>query len=178
MSAKYQSAPGSHARFALIAPWLMLMALSSCEERKPPPASFNYGELPVSGTWADARRAGFKACIATNVDMRCRREGVSFEGRGPFSGAVDLVGGDGGGGFDHVTLWHKTDQSALVGIVSKLRVAGWSECLTPVGNRWGGQAIYQHQGSPIFISMDLSYWSIRRLMVYRASPATIPRCRS
>ena len=73
------------------APWLMLMTLSSCGEERRPPASFMVGDLPVSGSLADARRAGFTACIPTNADMRCRREGVFFERQGPFSAAVDLM---------------------------------------------------------------------------------------
>lgn len=136
-----------------------------------------FGDLPVSGSLADARRAGFTACIPTNADMRCRREGVFFERQGPFSAAVDLDGGDGSGGFDHLTLWHSTDQSALIAITNKFRTDGWSECLTPDGSRWAGKAIYQHPGSPIFVALDLSYWSKRRLTVYPAVRANIPQCR-
>lgn len=162
---------------ARFAPWLLLAVLSSCGEERHPPAASMFGDLPVSGSLADAQRAGFIACIAGAVDMRCRREGVSFAGQGPFSAAVDLVGGDGAGGFDHLTLWHATDQSALVAIVDKLRTDDWSECLTPQGSRWEGQAIYQRTGAPIFVSLDLSYWSKRRLVIYPARPATIPKCR-
>jgi hypothetical protein len=169
----------SHFRVSLYAPWLILMQLSACsEERRLPPASVKYGDLPVSGTLADARRAGFTECVANNVVVRCRRNAVVFERQGPFNAAVDLNGNDGAGGFDHLTLWHQTDQNALLTIISELRNNGWSECLTPNGNSWGGQAVYQHQGSPIFISMDLSYWSKRRLRVFPALRANTPQCRS
>ncbi|MCH8617482.1 hypothetical protein LZ016_15395 [Sphingomonas sp. SM33] len=168
----------SPARYALLAPWLILMQLSACgEDRRPPPASLKFGDLPVSGTLADARRAGFTACVPDNVSMRCRREAVVFQRQGPFSAAVDLKGSDGAGGFDHLTLWHAADQNALIAIVNELKIDGWSECLTPSG-QWGGQAIYQRKGAPVFISMDLSYWSKRRLMVFPAVPAKVPRCRS
>jgi len=179
MSGRFRIAPGAHARLGPWAPCLMLLALASCgEESRPPPASRLYGDLPVSGTLADARRAGFTACIADDADVRCRREGVFFERKGPFSAAVDLEGGDGAGGFDRLTLWHQTDQSALIAIVDKLRSEGWSECLTPMGARWADQAVYQRKGAPIFISLDLSYWSIRKLTVHPALSGSIPQCRS
>jgi hypothetical protein len=134
--------------------------------------------LPVSGTLVDAQRAGFKACVAATADMRCRREGVAFAKHGPFSGAVDLDGSDGAGGFDHLTLWHASDQSALIAVTDQLGNEGWSECLTPVGSRWQGEAIYQHPGSPVFVALDLSYWSKRRLTVYPATRGSVPACRS
>ena len=91
MSPRAKRAPDLLARFAIFAPWLMLMTLSSRGEERRPPASLMFGDLPVSGSLADARRAGFTACIPTNADMRCRREGVFFERQGPFSAAVDLM---------------------------------------------------------------------------------------
>jgi hypothetical protein len=164
-----------------LAPTLLLtLLLSACgdDPPAPPPPSMEFGGLPISGSLADAHRAGFANCVPDNVNMRCRRDGVMFEDQGPFDAAVDLVGSDGSGGFDHLTLWHAEDQDALVSIVRELRENGWSECLTPNGNNWGGQAIYQRQGSPIFISMDMSYWSKRRLRVYPARRGNIPQCRS
>jgi hypothetical protein len=165
----------------VVAPTLLLtLLLSACsaDRRAPPPPSLKFSGLPISGSLADAHRAGFANCISDNVSMRCRRNGVMFEGQGPFDAAVDLVGGDASGGFDHLTLWHATDQNALVSIVRELQKNHWSECLTPNGSSWGGQAIYQHQGSPVFISMDMSYWSKRRLRVYPAGRGNIPKCRS
>ena len=155
----------------------LVLALTSCQDpqRTPPPLQ-RFADLPVSGTLADARRDGFTACVASNTAMRCRREGVRFEGQGPFSAAVDLPGADGSGGFDHLVLWHQTDQSALIAVVDRLRKAGWSKCLNPLGSRWADQAIYWQQGAPVFLSLDRSYWSSRRLMVYSATGTSLPRC--
>ncbi|WP_240309557.1 MULTISPECIES: hypothetical protein [Sphingomonas] len=165
----------SSVRAACLAP--LLLALASCGGERAPPPSRTFSGLPVSGTLADARRLGFTACRPDTTDMRCRREGVMFAGKGPFSAAVDLVGSDGGGGFDHLTLWHDSDQSALVGAVDTLRDQGWSECLTPAGEHWQGEAIYQRRGAPVFVALDLSYWSKRRLTVYPATAGSIPTCR-
>jgi hypothetical protein len=168
----------SRARGAFLAPVLALTLLASCGEARQPPAAFLFEDLPVSGSLADARRAGFNACLSHNVELRCRKEGVFFRRHGPFSAAVDLQGGDGAGGFDHLTLWHASDQSALVAITNVLRNEGWSECLTPMGSGWEGQAIYQHEDSPIFIALDLTYWDRRTLKVFPAVPTKIPRCRA
>lgn len=177
-SAHGRPVPGSRSRPWLLAPLLALTLLASCGEERRPPAALTFDHLPVSGSLADARRAGFTACRPDNVTMRCRKEGVFLWRHGPFSAAVDLHGGDGAGGFDHLTLWHPTDQSALVAVTSELHNQGWSECLTPVGSSWAGQAIYQQKGSPIFVALDLSYWSIRRLTIYPARGTNIPGCRS
>lgn len=162
---------------ASFGPLLVLTLLASCGEKRQPPATFLFENLPVSGSLADARRAGFTDCLSHNVEMRCRKEGVVFRRNGPFSAAVDLRGGNGAGGFDRLTLWHPSDQGALVAITNALRNEGWSECLTPMGSGWEGQAIYQQKGSPIFIALDLTYWDRRTLKVFRAVPANIPRCR-
>jgi hypothetical protein len=157
---------------------LVLTLLASCGEERQPPAAFLFEDLPISGSLADARLAGFTACVSHNVEMRCRKEGVFFRRYGPFSAAVDLQGGDGAGGFDHLTLWHSSDQSALVAIINALRNEGWGECLTPMGSGWEGQAIYQRKNSPIFIALDLTYWDRRTLKVFPAVPTIIPTCRS
>jgi hypothetical protein len=167
----------SRGQSAFFTPLLFLTLLASCSEERRPPAVFLFETLPVSGSLADARRAGFTACLSSNVEMRCRKERVFFRQRGPFSAAVDLQGGEGMGGFDHLTLWHSSDQSALVAITNALRNEGWSECLTPIGTGWEGQAIYQHKGSPVFIALDLTYWDRRTLKVFQAVPAKIPQCR-
>lgn len=161
----------------MLAPLLVLALLASCGEKREPPAAFLFESLPISGSLADAQRAGLTACVSHNVEMRCRKEGVFFRRYGPFSAAVDLQGGDGEGGFDHLTLWHSSDQSALVAITNALRSGGWSECLRPMGSDWEGQAIYQRDGSPIFIALDLTYWDRRTLKVFPAVPTRIPRCR-
>ncbi|WP_344707741.1 hypothetical protein [Sphingomonas swuensis] len=157
---------------------LALTLLSSCEEERQPPATFLFELLPVSGSLADARRAGLTDCVSHNVEMRCRKEGLFFRRHGPFSAAVDLGGGDGAGGFDHLTLWHSSDQSALVAVTNDLRSEGWSECLTPSGADWKGKAIYQQRGSPVFLALDLTYWDRRSLTLFRAVPTNIPACRA
>lgn len=163
---------------APLVPLLVLTLLASCGEKQKPPAAFSFANLPVSGSLADARRAGFTACVSHNVEMRCRKEGVFFQRHGPFSAALDLRGGDGAGGFDYLTLWHSSDQSALVAITNVLRNEGWSECLTPIGSGWEGQGIYRNKDAPIFIALDLTYWDRRTLKVYRVGPTEMPRCRA
>lgn len=162
----------AHRQFVLL--FSVAVLLTGCEQQRPPPPSLTFAGLPVSGGFPDAQRAGFTACFADNADMRCRRNGVMFERWGPFNAAVDLDGGDGSGGFDYLTLWHDTDQDALIDITDGLRNEGWAECFTANG-RWGGQAIYTHRGSPVFLSLDISYWSKRRLRVFPLSRG-IPRC--
>ena len=173
-----QRATRLHAQGTFLAALLALTLLASCGEARQPPATFLFENLPLSGSLADARRAGFTACLSHNVAMRCRKEGVFFRQHGPFSAAVDLQGGNGEGGFDHLTVWHSSDQGALVDITNGLRNEGWSECLTPLGSGWEGQAVYQQKDSPIFIALDLTYWDRRTLKVYPAVPAIIPRCRA
>jgi hypothetical protein len=162
----------------LLASTLALTLLASCGEARQPPAAFSFEGLPLSGSLADARRAGFTDCLSHNVEMRCRKEGVFFQRHGPFSAAVDLQGGDGEGGFDHLTLWHSSDQSALVAITNVVRDQGWGECLTPVGSGWEGRAVYQRKSSPIFIALDLTYWDRRTLKVYPAASGKAPLCRT
>jgi hypothetical protein len=183
MSKSVTPAPGervfvSRRQSALLAPVLALTLLASCNEARHPPAAFWFEGLPVTGSLADARRAGFTNCVSHNIDMRCRKEGVLLRRHGPFSAAVDLAGGDGAGGFDHLVLWHPSDQGALVAITTELRKEGWSECLTPGGGAWEGQAIYRRKDSPIFIALDLTYWDRRTLKLYPASPIKIPACRA
>lgn len=163
----------AHRQFVLL--FSIAVLVTACNQhQQPPPPSLTFAGLPVSGGLPDAQRAGFTDCFADNGVMRCRRNGFMFEHRGPFDGAVDLDGDDGSGGFDHLTLWHDTDQDALVSVTDGLTNEGWSECFTGNG-RWGDQAIYKKQGSPVFLSMDISYWSKRRLRVFPASHG-VPQC--
>src|SRR3954449_4164135 len=155
--------------------WTML-GLPACTEHNdvPPPPSMSFEGLPVSGKLTDALKAGFNSCITLDVNMRCRRNGVMIESNGPYNAAVDLGGSDGSGGFDNLTLWHDKDQDALVAVADELKRRGWVECLS--GGRWGDQAIYTHTGSPVFISLDLGYWSKRRLRLFPAWNKTDSRC--
>ena len=141
----------------------------------PPPPPLWIGGLPVSGSLADARSAGFNRCIAYNTEMRCRRSGVMLLGQGPYSAAVDLAGSDGSGGFDHLILWHDGDQSALIAVTAVLERQGWRACYTGEG-RWGDQAIYTRTGAAMHFSMDLSYWAKRRLRVFPGPAVQSARC--
>jgi hypothetical protein len=57
-----------------------------------------------------------------------------------------------------------------------LKRQGWLECFTRGGQDWGDQAIYTHNGSPVFVSMDISFWGKRRLRVIPAWRKTERRC--
>ena len=154
---------------------LMLSLLAGCDRHQdasPPPLSF--GGLPVSGSRPDALRAGFQSCISNDTDMSCRKSNVMFEGHGPYNAAVDFARRDRSGGFDQLTLWHDTDQQAVYAVTNELKRQGWRECFS--GARWGNQAVYSHDGSPVFVSMDLSYWLHRRLRVIPASKMEKPPC--
>ena len=130
----------------------------------PPPPPLTFEGLPVSGSLEDALKAGFTSCWKDTTEMRCRRNGVMFMGHGPFNGALDLNGSNGGGGFAQLTLWHDRDQNAAIVVGTFLEQQGWRSCLTGEGHR-GDQAVYTHPGAPVRISMDLSYWGKRRLRV-------------
>lgn len=129
---------------------------------RPPPPSLAVDGLPVSGSWSDARRAGFTSCLSFNTEVRCERGGVVILGYGPFNAAVYLKGSNGGGGFDQLILWHDRDQSAFIPLVYELERRGWRSCYTGEGVS-GDQGIYTHPAAPVRLSMDLSYWATRRL---------------
>ena len=152
-------------QFVAIGSAFSLALLGGCggPDHPPPPALWVEG-LPVSGSLQDAHKAGFTTCFDFTVEMRCRRNGVMFHGFGPFNAAVDLNGGNGGGGFDQLTLWHDWDQNALLPILSALERQGWRACFTGEGNH-GDQGIYSHPKVSVRLSLDLSYWGKRRLRV-------------
>jgi len=142
-----------------------LALLAGCDRpHRPPPPRLMFDGLPVSGSLADARRAGFTDCASDGNTLRCRRHDASLAGVGPYEAAVDLVGGDGGGGFDQVILWHGQDQYAVYRITDALEKQGWLSCSTMTAER-GDQQIYTRKGAPVRISMDLSYWGKRRVRV-------------
>lgn len=141
----------------------------------PPPPPLSYEGLPVSGSLADAHKAGFTSCREDTTEMRCRRGRVMFLGFGPFNAALDLNGSNGGGGFDQLTLWHDRDQNAAIPVGTALEQRGWRSCFTGEGYR-GDQAIYTRPDSPVIISMDLSYWGKRRLRIIPEWNKREPRC--
>ena len=146
--------------------WLpALLLLGGCGPHRPPPPSVTFGGLPVSGSMADAQRAGFTDCVNTDaISLRCRRHKVMLEGAGPYEAALDLVGGDGSGGFDQLVLWHDRDQEAVYKITDALEKQGWQHCNTAAADH-GDQIIYTRKGERVRVSMDLSYWNRRRLRV-------------
>jgi hypothetical protein len=124
-----------------------------------------FGGLPVSGSLADAQRAGFTHCTQSDaISMECRRHGVMLEGAGPYEASVALVGGDGSGGFDELVLWHVQDQYAVYKVTDMLEKQGWRHCNTGTEER-GDQIIYTRKSEKVRVSMDLSYWVKRRLRV-------------
>jgi hypothetical protein len=98
-----------------------------------------------------------------------------FLGQGPYEAALDLVGSDGAGGFGQLTLWHRRDQGAVLAIADVLKRQGWRSCFTGEDGK-GDQAIYSLEGSPVKISMDISYWVNRRLRVIPAGDRREKAC--
>ncbi len=141
----------------------------------PPPAAQFFDDLPIAGSLVDARRKGFDYCIDFNTSMRCRRSDVMLLGRGPFSAAVDLAGGDGRGGFRQLILWHDQDPRIASDFARALEQEGWHSCLTMLHN-WGDQNILTRPGSPVRISVDLSYYSKRRIRVIPGKQIPPPKC--
>jgi hypothetical protein len=148
---------------------LSLIAWIGREHNQPPPPTLWFVGLPVSGNLANALRAGFDDCPEMDaVNIRCRRHGVMIYGNGPYEAAVDLRGSKGQSGFDHLTVWNVRDQSALYKVVASLHERGWTSCHTEF-SLGGGQAIFTHRASPVFVSMDLNYYGKRRLRVFPIS---------
>ena len=154
----------SAVRAAVIVAALLLAGCSS-EPSVPPPHSLAYAGLPVSGSLADAKRAGFDQCLQMDGGhLRCRRAGVMLLGQGPYEAALDLIGGDGASGFRQITLWHDRDQSAVMKVGEALKQQGWAFSYTGEGGR-GDQMILTKQGAPVHFSIDLSYWGKRRVRI-------------
>ena len=88
---------------------------AGAEPVRTPPPSLAFEGLPVSGSAADARRAGFTECVKIDAfRARCRRSGLMMAGEGPYEAALDLIGSDGRGGFDHLTRWANGGQEVTV----------------------------------------------------------------
>lgn len=80
------------------------------------------------------------------------------------------------GGFDEVILWHDRDNYAVFDITEHLKRLGWKYCYTGMG-RWGDQAIFTQEGAPVRISMDLTYYSKRRLRILPEWSNRARRCK-
>lgn len=157
--------PAHRARRAAVAAAALLVAGCSSEPPAPPPPSLVYAGLPVSGSLADAKRAGFDQCLRMDGGhLRCRRSGVMLLGEGPYEAALDLIGGDGASGFRQITLWHDRDQSAVLKVGDALKKQGWAFSYTGEGGR-GDQMILTRKGAPVHFSIDLSYWGKRRVRI-------------
>ena len=141
-----------------------LLLLSACEDRiarqasappEEPVAVFE--RLPLSGNLATAVAHGFGNCLDDGRGVRCFREEVRVMGVGPVRAAVDLIGAP--ARFDHVTLWHPSDQSAMLPLRDMMAKAGWRTCLTPDEER------FWNPPSPVRLALDTNYWGKRRLVI-------------
>ncbi|KTF70645.1 hypothetical protein ACNFJ7_17010 [Sphingomonas sp. HT-1] len=154
--------------FAVAAGAALLVSGCASEPAPPPPPTLIYADLPVRGSLADARRAGFDNCIRMDGGhLRCRRSGVMLLGQGPYEAALDLAGGDGSGGFRQITFWHDRDQSAVLKVGDALKQQGWAYSYTGDGSR-GDQMVLTRKGAPVRFSIDLSYWGKRRVRILPA----------
>lgn len=153
---------------------LALLAGCGGATRSPPPG-LTFDGVPVAGTLADARGAGFTRCYEDTTYMRCRRDGIMLAGEGPYNGAVDLNGNDGAGGFDHLVIWSDESQSALLDVGHALRRDAWQFCFNG-RDAVGREVLYWKPGEPVLIAIDLSYWGKRRARVFPAGAANAPRC--
>ncbi len=144
---------------------LLLVLLAGCEPRQTAPHQFQFEGLPIQGSLADAQRAGFTDCTTIVRYVRCRRDGVTVMGKGPYSAAVDVLYDDGSGGFYELTLWNGGDQMAVGEVSDLLARQGWQLCRTGPNENTGDQEIYTKAGAPVRFSIDLSYWGKRRLRI-------------
>ena len=140
-----------------------------------PPARQLFEGLLVAGSLRDAEQAGFTYCIDFKVTLRCRRSGLMLMGHGPFKAAVDLVGGDGRGGFHQLTLWHDWNQDMPIDVAQDLERQGWDSCRTMLNNA-GDQHIFKRKGSPLRISIDISYYGKRRIRIIPDWRGPEPHC--
>lgn len=153
---------------------LAALGLSACSDAPPvdekpvaPVAVFE--SLPLSGNKATALAAGFGDCHEVMRSLRCLRHGVIINGVGPLNAAVD-IDEKAPARFDHVTLWHDSDQSAMLPLRAALEGQGWKSCLTAEAER------FWKPPSPLRIAMDTSYWGKRRLVISAPPPDPKPYC--
>ncbi|MFD1786405.1 hypothetical protein ACFSC3_02350 [Sphingomonas floccifaciens] len=154
---------------------IALASLAACQPAPaPPPPDVAFDGLPVTGTRAFAERLSFTHCADTGSALRCRRDGVRLLGTGPYQAAVDVARRQ-ESGFNQLTLWHDTDQSAVFKATEALAARGWRRCRTGSENQ-GDQEIWTKPGAPVRVSMDLSYWGKRRLRVLPEAGQPTGKC--
>lgn len=141
---------------------LIGLLVTGCAPTPPPPNQAFEG-LPVMGDQAFAEKLGFAPCFPTSNAIRCRKEGVTLFGKGPFRGAVDMKEGK-GSGFYELTLWHDSDQDSVLVLNPVLKAQGWQLCRTGQEDR-GDQEIWTRAGSKVRFSVDISYWGKRRFRI-------------
>ncbi len=111
---------------------------------------------------ATALAAGFGNCHEVMRSLRCSKAAVTIKDVGPLNAAVDLD--QDSGRFDRVTLWHDSDQGAMLPLKGALEGEGWKSCLTAEDERFWKPL------SPLRIAMDTSYWGKRRLVISAPPP--------
>jgi hypothetical protein len=155
---------------------LATLLFTSCSapppDQKPAKPSAVFEGLPLSGNEATALAAGFGNCLDATKGLRCRKDGVTIMGVGPLIAAVDLdqKRPDGSARFDHVTLWHPSDQGVVLGLEDALARAGWKSCITTDAER------FWRPPSPLRIAIDTSYWGHRRVLISAPPPDPKPYC--
>ena len=157
--------------------WLAIgaaLALAACKATPPPP-NLAFDGLPVTGNRAHAESLGFGGCKETSDALRCRRSGVMLMGQGPFEGAVDLRNRDDRVGFRQLTLWHDSDQRAVLGVGKRLAAQGWRLCRTGQEDR-GDQEIWTKPGASVRFSVDISFWGKRRLRILPETGDPLGHC--
>lgn len=142
---------------------MLACALAAGCSPTPPPPELGFEGLPVMGGQAFAEKLGFRDCLETSNALRCRKHGVMLYGKGPFVGAVDMKEGK-GSGFYQLTLWHESDQDAVLALSPVLTANGWVLCRTGQEDR-GDQEIWTKPGSKVRFSVDISYWGKRRFRI-------------
>lgn len=155
---------------------LPIVLLAGCEARQTAPQRFTYQGLPVQGSLADAQHAGLTDCTTIVRYVRCRQDGVTFMGKGAYHAAVDVLYDDGSGGFYELTLWRDGDQIETYTVGTTLLDQGWQRCRTGPNENTGDQEIFTKAGSPVRISIDLSYWGKRRLRIIPELHQSTGRC--
>lgn len=155
-------------------PVVLTLLAAGCQPPPPSPPNRAFAGLPITGSRAFAEQMGFTPCVDTSNALRCRKDGVTLFGGGPYRAAVDLAW-NGAAGFSELTLWDDTNQAAVFRAAEALEAAGWQRCRTGSENR-GDQEIWTRPGARVRFSMDLSYWGKRRLRILPEAGQPTGKC--